>query len=109
MKVFIENQEIESQIKQVLKLIKLRMNGETSGQMANMGIKYKLNFGVSSVHIKEIATTITPSLDLSERLWYRQSRECMLLALYTVPKDELTAEKCTEWMSLIDNIELIEP
>lgn len=108
MKLFIENQEIENQIRRVLNQLKLHMNGETAAQMEARGLHYRKNYGVSLTHIKKIAGSISPDYKLAERLWYREERECMLIALLIVPSHELSFEESLKWSQLITNIELIE-
>ncbi len=108
MKFFVENQEVEKEVENILALIKLRMNGTTVGQMENRGIHYRLNYGVSFQHLKELSLSIKPSYALAERLWFLEIRESMLLAAMLVPQADMDINKALEWSKLIANIDLIE-
>lgn len=108
MKLFVENQDLESLFVQVMTKIKLRMNGTTVGQMEGRGIKYRLNYGVGLPHLKELSADLEKRFDLAERLWLYECRETMLLAAMIVPHEEITFERAIEWSALIQNTDLVE-
>ena len=78
MKLFIENQKVEKEMDWVLNQVRLHMNGATSAQMKEGGIKYRLNYGVGIPHLKQLASRIPVSYDLAERLWFLEVRETMI-------------------------------
>lgn len=108
MKFFIDNQEVDQQVDDVMKKMRLHMNGETSHQMSQRGIIYRTNYGVGIPHLKEIAEQLPASYALAERLWYREIRETMILAAMIVPHQEMTFERCQEWAKMITNLDLVE-
>lgn len=107
-KYFIENQEIESELKKVKKEIYLSMNGVCAEEMAQKGIIYDQNYGVRFIRIKELALKHTPNFELAERLWYQNIREMQLLALLLMPVEEFSYENALEWNERITTIELAE-
>ena len=108
MKFFVENQEIEKELSEILSLLHLRMNGATVGQMEKAGIVYRKNYGVSMEHLKEIAARLARRYDLAERLWFLEIRETMLLAAMIVPPNKISLVKAMEWCQKIDNNDLVE-
>ncbi len=108
MKVFLPNNEIDGQVKKLIRSFRKNMDGEVSEQMEKRGVNYKLNFGVSLVTLREKAKTLPENIEFADRLWHRQIRETMILATLTAPKDQMTGEMAIEWSELIDNCELVE-
>jgi len=108
MKFFIDNQEVDRQVANVIKKLRLHMNGETSHQMSQRGINYRTNYGVGIPHLKEIAEQLPASYELAERLWYREIRETMILAAMIVPHQQMTIERCQEWVRVVINMDLVE-
>lgn len=108
MKYFIENQELENQIKEIRKKIRLSMNGVVSDAMKDYGFSYKQNFGVQIPRLKEIASSYTPHHNLAQRLWALKIRETMILASLLQPAESFSLQNANEWIESIDNIELAE-
>ncbi|MCU4173789.1 DNA alkylation repair protein [Carboxylicivirga sp. N1Y90] len=108
MKFFVENQEIEKELNEIMSLIRLRMNGATVDQMEKAGIVYRKNYGVSLEHLKAIAANLPKRYDLAERLWFMEIRETMLLAAMIVPHDKMSLVKAMEWCQKINNNDLVE-
>ena len=84
------------------------MNGIVSGQMAENGIIYKKNYGVSIPRIKEIASQYTPNHDLAQRLWNLQIRETMIMATLLEPVETFTPEMSRVWIESFHQIEIVE-
>ncbi len=108
MKVFVPNNEIDQRISKLIRSFRKQMNGEAAGQMENRGIRYKLNFGVGLVALREKAKGLPVDSELADRLWHRKIRETMILATLITPKEDMNLEKGLEWSGLIDNCELVE-
>lgn len=100
--------EMDARIDQLMKVIDLRKNGETVDLQKQMGISYRLSYGVALAHIKEIARTITPDNELAKRLWYREVRETMILATLTANPTTLPTDEVLQWCHLISTTELAE-
>jgi 3-methyladenine DNA glycosylase AlkD len=108
MKFYISNPELDDQIAEIRRTIRLSMNGVVSDQMTNNGIRYKKNYGVSVPRIKEIAKKYTPNHDLAQRLWSLQIRETMILATLLEPTDKFSIETASKWLESFNQIEIIE-
>ncbi len=108
MKFFIENQKVEKELEWVLTQVRLHMNGATSAQMEERGIKYRINYGVSIPHLKQLAKRIPVSYELAERLWFMEIRETMILAAIIVPEDTMSLERCLEWSEKVINVDILE-
>jgi len=87
----------EDKIREIKKMLRLRMNGVASTVMRNSGLNYKLNFGLDAMSIREIAGRFESDVDLAERLWSENTRECKILATLLYPKTAFTAEKADLW------------
>lgn len=108
MKYFIQNPDLDNQIKDIRKKIKLSMNGVVSDAMKDYGFNYKQNFGVQTPRLKQLAQNYTPNHDLAQRLWALKIRETMILASLLQPSETFTEKDADEWVETIDNIELAE-
>lgn len=84
------------------------MNGVASTSMREHGLEYKLNFGVSILKIKEIATGYTPHNQLAETLWLEGTRELKILATLLYPVDEFSQDIAQRWVTQIPNQEIRE-
>jgi 3-methyladenine DNA glycosylase AlkD len=84
------------------------MNGEVSASMRQKGINYKINFGLDSVSLKEIARRYEPDKNLAERLWQESSREGKILATLLYPKDQFSRDDADIWLNDCFTTELIE-
>ena len=104
--LFPYNEEIENQLIQIKKLIRLSMNGVASESMQQLG--YKINYGVSLPRIKEIAGRFPKNHALAQRLWTIESRETMIIATLLQPENSFSEKIALKWISQCNNIELIE-
>lgn len=60
MKYYIANPDLDLQITEIRRKIRLSMNGIISDQMSQNGIFYKKNYGVDIPRIKEITKSYIP-------------------------------------------------
>jgi 3-methyladenine DNA glycosylase AlkD len=108
MKFFIANPDLDAQISEIKKTIRLSMNGIVSDQMTQSGIIYKKNYGVTIPRIKEIASRYAPNHDLAQRLWTLNIRETMIMATLLEPTGKFTPELAETWAESFNQIEIIE-
>lgn len=108
MKYYISNPELDAQISEIRRKIRLSMNGIVSEQMKHMGALYKMNYGVSIPRIKEIASQYQLNHDLAQRLWTLQIRETMIMATLLQPIDKFTPEIAQNWIRGFNQIEIVE-
>lgn len=99
---------LEVQTTEILRQIRLSMNGIASEQMTKSGLIYKKNYGVSIPRIKEIVSLYTPNHELAQQLWIMQIRETMIMATLLQPIDKFTYEMAIDWISQFNQIEIIE-
>ncbi len=108
MEFILDNQDTEKKFQQILSLIKLRKNGEVSDLMNEKGLKYKLNWGVSLIALREIAKNFEPDHLLALKLWNKQWRETMILASMLDQPVEVTEEQMDFWTKSFENSEIAE-
>ncbi len=91
-------EEIKSTIQAIRKDLRLSMDGILSTSMRDKGVDYKLNFGVTTPQLREIAKKYTIDKDLAEALWKENVRELRILATMLYPVDEFSEETANMWM-----------
>ncbi len=74
------------------------MNGVVSAHQRKQGLNYKINFGVEIPRIKSIAENYPKSKQLAQELWQQNIRECKLLAIFLMPKDEFSTSDADNWI-----------
>lgn len=80
-------------------------NGEVVDNLAMQGITYRIAWGLESYHLREIAKTVVPSLELAEYLWNEDVRESKMLATRLFPANEVSVEKA---LKLIEEARYVE-
>lgn len=108
MKYFAVNEHIENEIKAIKQEIHLSMNGICSDNMSDLGLNYKINFGVSWIRLQNIAKNHTKNYEIAERLWFMPIRETKLIATILCPPAEINDKRLNEWTKEIINPELAE-
>jgi hypothetical protein len=104
----LDNSETEKIFKQIIRSIPAMQNGMTAESMAQRGINYEKNWGVSIVDLKEFSYSLKKSHLLALKLWNKKWRETMILAtLLDEPKD-ITEEQMDFWVKTAENNEIIE-
>lgn len=84
------------------------MNGIASTSMRKRGLDYKLNFGLKTNQIKELAANYKADADLAQTLWLEDTRELKILATHLYPIQEFTEEIADRWVTEINNHEIRE-
>lgn len=108
MKFLLTNPEIDQQIAEIKRKIRLSMNGITSESMEAGGIVYKQNFGVAIPRLRELAKGYAPNHDLAQRLWMLKIRETMIMATLLDEPEKFSIENARQWLSDIHQPELME-
>lgn len=75
-------------------------------QMKRLNAVYKINYGVSLPHLKEIAHEVIFSPEECDKLWTTNIREAMLVACIQLPDAE--ASKMVEWTKLVATVDMAE-
>ena len=108
MDFILDNQETEKKFQQIITLIKSRKNGEVADLMNAKGVKYKMNWGVSIIDLRDIALQFEPNHLLALKLWNKQWRETMILATLIDVPDQVTEEQIDFWTKTFENTEIAE-
>lgn len=100
--------DIIEKAKEIKRSFRLMMDGVTSQSMRDKGANYHVNWGASIPMLKAKAKEMGNNHDLAVELWKDNVRECKILALMTMPADEMSRQLAELWMEQINNIELAE-
>ena len=77
-------------VKEIKRSFRLLMNGVTAQSMRDKGVGYKINWGASFLHLKEMAAEYGKDYDLAIELWKEDIRECKILATLIMPAEKMS-------------------
>ena len=100
--------EISEQIKSIKGLFRLYMNGVAASSMREKGLDYKVNWGISQVDLRGIASRYDKNTALAVALWNEKSRECKLLGTMLMPCDNMDLSMAKTWADGISSTEMAE-
>ncbi len=98
----------EIALKTILKEIRLYENGPAVDGMKRLGLNYHKNFGVSLIHLKEIAKKYYPNHQLAELLRTKNFRETLILSFMIDNPEEISDTELNYVFEKINNQELAE-
>jgi len=101
-------EEVEQQLREIKQRFRLIMNGVVSKSMRDKGVEYKINWGVSLPHLKDMASEIGKSYNLAIVLWKEDIRECKILATLLMPADKMLPEIVDIWIEQTVSQEMAE-
>jgi hypothetical protein len=108
MKFFPVNPDVDRSIESLIRQIRHLKDGETAELIEKSGAHYRVNYGVSLVHLRKIAEGLPLNSELARRLWYRQIRETMIIATMLLDFEQVTEVELDELGHMINTIELAE-
>lgn len=108
MDIILDNHETEQKFQRILQLIKSRKNGDVSEMMNKKGIKYKINWGLSVIQLRDIAKQFEPDHLLALKLWNKEWRETMIISTLLDEPDLVTEEQMDFRTKSFENIEIAE-
>jgi len=108
MNFILDNNEAEAQFQALLKAIKRLKSGDVADTMKQQGIRYKLNWGVSILDLRELAQNYRKDHLLALKLWNKQWRETMILATLLDEPKAVSEEQMDFWTKSFENIEIAE-
>ena len=76
--------------------------------MRSYGSEYRINWGVSLLHLKEMAAEYEPDSEVARILWHDDVRESRIMALLLMPADGFDPETAREWIADLRNQEMAE-
>lgn len=85
-----------------------RMDGVISQNMRDKGSDYRINWGISLMHLRDLASDFTPDLHVALELWNDSVRESKIMALLLMPKDEFTQDLAMLWAESLTTQEIAE-
>ncbi len=98
----------EQTIRDIKKELRAAMNGILSAKMREVGMPYKLCFGVELPRLQDIAREFEPNHQLAQQLWNENIRECKLLASMLMPLDNFVPEVADIWVDEIQTAEVAQ-
>lgn len=84
------------------------MNGSVAQSLANLGVAYKQNYGVTITELQEIAKDYKGNHDLALALFQEDIRECKILASMIDDPEQVTGEQIDSWAQCFKNVEIVE-
>ncbi len=107
MKFFLQD-NTSDQIDEILKALNKLMDGDVSVQMKKKGLEYKLNYGASTLWLKQLAQKYKGNNELANRLWLREIRETMILATLIIEPVNNNISITNQWLEQIPTNEIAE-
>lgn len=95
-------------VKQIKRSFRLFMNGVAAQSMREKGLDYKINWGISQIELRRMASQYDKNTELAEALWIENIRECKILATLLMPTETMSIEMAEEWARGIYSVELAE-
>ncbi len=90
------------------------MNGVTAQSLREKGSPYKVVWGISQEHLRELADDVRkecPADELrtiAEQLWQSDTRESQLLATLLMPANDISLDQARGWVNSLRTQELAE-
>ena len=103
-----DKHQVDETVKTIKRSFRLYMNGVTAQSLRDKGADYKLSWGVSNQHLREMAAEYPVDYDLAIALWKSEVRECKILATLLMPADAMPREVVDIWMEQLPNQEIGE-
>lgn len=85
-----------------------RMDGTVAQNMRDKGMEYRVNWGVTMMHLIDLAKEFTPDLHVALELWKDDVRESKLMALLLMPVKEFTPDIAAVWTESLRTQEIAE-
>jgi len=108
MHYLLDNPGAERRFQEILAKIKPLQNIEVVLSMQKRGVDYKVNFGVSIPLLREIAADYENDHLLALKLWNKQWRETMILAMLLEVPAEVTENQMDFWVKNFQSVEIAE-
>ncbi len=89
--------QLKSTIKDIKQSFRFYMNGVTAQSLRDKGQPFHLIWGISLLHLHEMAADYPKDADLACALWTENIRECKILATLLMPQDEFPIETARQW------------
>ena len=97
--------DLDAQVRDIKRLLRAAMDGVLSHAMRQSGVNYRVNFGVETFRLVEMAADLPHSVRLSTALYADDIRELRLLAFLVVPPEEVDEELALHY---VDGLRYVE-
>jgi len=108
MDYLLDNPEAEQLFQEILSKIKPLQNIEVVNSMQKRGVDYKVNLGVSIPLLQDMASDYEKNHLLALKLWNKQWRETMILAMLLEEPEKITENQMDFWVKNFQSIEIAE-
>ena len=108
MDYLLDNPDAERMFQEILSKIKPLQNIEVVNSMQKRGVDYKVSFGVSIPLLREMASGYENNHLLALKLWNKQWRETMILAMLLEEPGKVTENQMDFWVKNFQSIEIAE-
>ena len=98
----------EEKVRKIKQSFRLYMNGVAAQSMRDKGMDYKINWGLTLPHLREMAAEYDKDKALATALWGSDVRECRLLATMLMPPEECDEDTACRWVGECVNQEQTE-
>ncbi len=96
------------ELQQIIEEIRSRMSGPTSVGLTQLGLSYKVNYGVPIPELSQIAEMYKGNHRLALELFDQDIRECKIIASMIADPEQVTGEQIDNWAQSFTNIEIVE-
>lgn len=103
-----EKKDAHEVAREIRARFRTRMNGIVSENMRNKGVGYHVNWGISLMHLREMATEYEKDLHVALELWKDNVRESKIMALLLMPAEEFTMDLAEVWIESLPTQEMAE-
>lgn len=100
--------ELHDTLKEIRQSFRLLMNGVTAQSLREKGQDYRINWGASLQHLREMAAEYPQDYDLAAELWKDDVRESKILATMLMPKDSFPVDLALLWIEQTRTQEIAE-
>ncbi len=93
------------QLNEVKQWFRSYMDGTVAESMRQKGLSYRVIWGISIIHLQEMAKEIGQDEALARQLWKEDCRECKILATLVMPHDSMTIDETRQWVATLSTKE----
>lgn len=103
-----EKKDAHEVAREIRARFRTRMNGIVSENMRNKGVGYRVNWGISLTHLREMATEYEKDLHVALELWKDNVRESKIMALLLMSAEDFTQDLAEVWIESLPTQEMAE-
>ena len=97
--------DLDAQVRDIKRRLRAAMDGVLSRTMRETGVDYRVNFGVETFRLVDMAAELPHSVRLSTALYADDIRELRLLAFLVVPPDEVDEDLALHYVEGLRYVE----